>query len=332
MASKKLPWTRTVAVTGATGFIGQRLMSAFESSRIAARALVRSEMRLGQAETIVGTIGDAAALDRLVQHADTVVHMAGVAHTTLRNADEEKQAREGNVEGTRRLVAASAAAGVRHFILMSSAHVYQGQAGLNLTEDAATECDTPYGAMKLDAEAIVLAAASDRMRVTVLRPCLTYGPGVRFNLHSLLRAIRKRYYVHVRGRDVSRSLASVDTVAAAIVHLLDTETDQTTFNVADRSPVLLREWVDHLAELMQVQHPLTVPFGAMQIAATCGSILRGVGLPAPITRVSLKKLTTSFSISTDRLASTGFTWPETRETVLREMISAEFATSSISAS
>ncbi len=299
-------------------------MSALASSRFPARALVRSGADVEHAGSVVGSMLEPSALQRLVYGADAVVHMAGVAHTSLRNAGEEQQAREVNVEGTRRLVESAKSAGVRRFVLLSSAHVYRGQTGLDLTEDAPTEGDTAYGAMKLEAESIALAAASEAMRVTVLRPCLTYGPGVRFNLKSLLRAIQKRYYVHVRGKEVVRSMASVDTVAAAILHLLDAETAHTTFNVADRSPVVLEKWVNHLADLMHVKHPHVVLYTALQLAATTGSLLSKTGFPAPITRDSLQKLTSSFSISTDRLASTGFAWPETRETVLREMISAEF--------
>ena len=316
---------RLIAVTGATGLIGRRLMPTLRNNGFGTRALVRFNRVPPNDDVVQGDLEDDDALHRLLKGAHAVVHLAGVAHTQLRNKDDEDRARAVNVEGTRRLARIVAAAGVRHFILMSSAHVYRGQAGLNVSENFPTEGDTPYGRLKLEAEQIVADVASHDLRVSILRPCLTYGPGVRFNLQALMRAIRKHYYVHVRGADVVRSMASVDTVASAVAHLLKTPSEYEVLNVADRVPVHLEPWVNHLAELMHVKHPHTVPAVAMRAGAGMGSLLRRAGIPAPITRDSMQKLTSSFSINTDRLAGTGFHWPETRETVLREMISAEIA-------
>ncbi len=328
MLSKKAEGTRLIAVTGATGLIGRRLVPSLQNAALHVRALVRATGASGSPSGVVGDLRDKYALGQLVEGADAVVHLAGVAHTRLRSVAEEEQAQAVNVEGTRSLINAATEAGVRHFVFASSAHVYRGQEGLDLREDAPTEGDTAYGRMKLEAEETVLAARSSNIRISILRPCLTYGPGVRFNLQSLLRAVRRGYYVHVRDVDVIRSLASVDTVSAAIFHLLDARTTHSVFNIADRSPVHVDDWVNHLADLMQVRHPYGLSRSAMSILAGFGSAFQRVGLHAPLSRDSLHKLTSSFSLNTDRLASTGFSWPETRETVLREMISAEFGSGS----
>ena len=97
-----------------------------------------------------------------------------------------------------------------------------------------TAGDTVYGALKLEAEQLAAEAEAQGLAVTILRPCLTYGPGVRFNMQNLMRAVRRGLYVHVRSADTVRSLASVDTVTAAIVHLLGSPEGAGTFNVARR--------------------------------------------------------------------------------------------------
>ena len=58
--------------------------------------------------------------------------------------------------------------------------------------------------------------------------------------------------------------------------------------------------------------------------ATAGTAAATLGLPAPVTRESLRKLLTPFSLSTRKLAATGFRWPATQDDVIGQMIEAEF--------
>jgi len=316
---------RTVAVTGGSGMIGRRLLPLLATQGIALRVLTRSGVPLKALTSVQGDLRDAVSLRELVQGADTVVHLAGVAHTQFRNAAEQAQAREINVGGTRALLEAAREAGVRHFVLMSSAHVYAGQRGTGLSESSATAAGDGYAGMKLAAEDAVLEAAEQGMAVTILRPCLVYGPGVRFNLASLISALRRGLYVHEQGARVERSFASVDAVAAAVAHVLQRRCGAEIFNVADEEPVLLEAWVNGLAEAMKVRRPYAVPQALLRGVAALGSAAAALGLPAPLTRASLAKLTTSFSLHVGKLAESGFVWPANQEAVIREMIESRSA-------
>ncbi len=276
------------------------------------------------ADEVQGDLLDASTLNSLVHGAGAVVHLAAVAHTRLRTATDKAQARRTNVDGTRLLLRAALDADVSRFILLSSAHVYAGQQGQDLDESSPTAPDTPYGALKLDAEKLALEAQKEGLAVTILRPCLTYGPGVRFNLQSLLRAVHRGLYVHARGVRTVRSMASVDTVSAAIIHLLSSPQADGIFNVADRRPIDLEPWVNALADRTNVKHPRAVSPALLKALASVGTAAAAMGLPAPITLDSLRKLTSSFSLSTQKLAASGFTWPPTQDEVIREMIAAEF--------
>jgi nucleoside-diphosphate-sugar epimerase len=254
------------------------------------------------------------------------VHLGGVAHTGLRSQTEREQAYAVNAGGTRSLLEAARESGVQRFLFMSSAHVYAGQHGLNINEDSPTADDSDYARIKLEAEAAVQEAVERGLSAVILRPCLTYGPGVRFNLKSLMQAVRRGYYIHPGASDVLRSFASVDTVTAAVVHLLGTRQFNGTYNVADHRPVVLRQWVDNLARLMQARRPRTLPLHVFRVLAAAGSTIAALGLPAPLTQVSLRKLTTSFSLDVNKLAATGFVWPETNGDVLKKMVEAECTT------
>ena len=316
-----------VAVTGGTGFIGRRLVQLLEQSGAEVRVLTRSASAAdGPHRTVQGHLLEPAALRELVRGASSVVHLAGVAHTTLRTSDEQEHARQINVEGTRRLLDAAGEAGVSRFLLASSAHVYAGQVGANLSEDGPVSGDAPYAGMKLEAERAASEAARQGLSVAILRPCLTYGPGVRHNLQSLMRALHRGYYVQVRGAHTLRSLASVDTVAAAFLHLLPLHHLQETYNVADRDPVELERWIDQLAAIMSARRPMALPRAVLQGVATIGTAASRMGLDLPLTRTLLAKLTYPFSLNTNKLAATGFRWPDTGQEMLQAMVGEEFPT------
>jgi len=321
----RLQLPRVVAITGASGLIGRRLLTTLRPTGSQLRALIHTRPSDVPVTEIHGDLLNEAALETLVKEANTVVHLAAVAHTRLRSPEEEARAHGINVEGTRRLLNAALNAGVSQFLLLSSAHVYAGQQGSMLRETDPTAGDTFYGALKLEAERLALEAQSSAMRVIILRPCLTYGPGAGFNLKNLLRAIRRGYYVHARNARTERSLASVDTVAQAITHLLAVPQIEGVFNVADAQPVVLEEWVNVLADRMAVRHPRAVPGWVLQTMAAGGSAVESFGFPAPFTHDSLRKLTAPFSLDVSKLSRTGFVWPQTIEQVLHQMIQAEFA-------
>lgn len=312
----------TVAVTGASGVIGRRLVPALSAAGATVRVLTHREMpsTSTSVSVIPGDILDKGSLESLLQGADAIIHLAGRAHTSLRTPQEEAEAASINVGGARTLLQAAAAAGTPHFVFFSSAHVYAGQQGLDLQEDALKEAGTGYAAMKLQAESFLHEHAPGQMAVTILRPCLTYGPGVRFNLRQLLRAVQTGRYVHPGGADAMRSLASVDTISAAVVHLLSRGPVSETYNLADRSSVSLREWVDALAAELRVRPPRSVPVQALRLLAAAGSVAHRAGVPAPLTTDALRKLTVPFTLNLDRLAATGFVWPSTTGAVVAEMV------------
>jgi NADH dehydrogenase len=151
---------RTAFVTGAAGVMGARLSRGLAEAGWRVRALVlpgdplRARLDDVPCEIREGDVADAASLRGACEGVDTVYHCAAViiAH------DDAVFARV-NREGTRNVCAVAAAAGVRHFIYVSSASV---------TYPALTS----YGRSKLDAEEIVKSAGG--LAWTIVRPTLVY--------------------------------------------------------------------------------------------------------------------------------------------------------------
>jgi UDP-glucose 4-epimerase len=276
---------------------------------------------------IQGDIRSAEAVHQLVHGCKAVIHLAGIAHTSLNSQSEIDEAERINVEGALNVLTRAQDAGVERVLLVSSAHVYAGQEGKGLHERSPTSSDSFYARTKLMVEEAGLCVSSaNRLDVVILRPCLTYGPGVRFNLESLMRAIYGHYYFGVRGADPERSFLSVGNAAAAIAHLLQNGKKGEIYNVADQFPTLLTEFVNSLADHMHVSRPGNLPIFAIQAAIAGAVPLRWMGLRLPINRGSLRKLTASFSLDVTALTASGFRWRDDGPVTRQRMVERYLAT------
>jgi nucleoside-diphosphate-sugar epimerase len=311
----------TVALTGGTGLIGKRLVPALRAAGIHVRLLSRTPRAPQPGITnVVGDLQDPAALRELLRSANAAIHLGGIAHTSLRTEAERNHAREINVRSTIRLFELAKEEGIERVIFASTAHVYAGQRGLQLNEQSPVAGDSFYSGLKLEAETEAQVAVRQGLDVVILRPCIVYGPGVRFNLASLMQAIRRGYYFHAGNVDPVRSFASVDTVAAAIVHLLYAGVSGQAYNIADREPVSLVSWVNVLAGRMGASKPRTLPMPLLRATARMLDPIAQLGLPAPLTTEKLSKLTASFSLDITALEQSGFAWPPTTNDVLDQMV------------
>ena len=145
-----------VAVTGATGFVGQAVLFAAGRHGLDVRALTRRKQRLrGGVQWVDGDLGNTDALKRLMEGASAVVHIAGVV-----NAPDAAGFEEGNVQGTLRVIEAAHAMGVARVVHVSSLAAREPELSV-------------YGASKLRGEKLVRASGLDW---TVVRPPAVYGP------------------------------------------------------------------------------------------------------------------------------------------------------------
>jgi len=274
---------------------------------------------IGAAEVVVGDLTDSAAVERLLQGAHAVIHLAGVAHTALRTKEDRDKAWRVNVGGTRLLLELSKRMGVRRALLISSAHVYKQHRGSGIDESAPTGNDDLYSRTKQAVEELAVTDGQG-VDIVIIRPCLTYGAGVRFNLERLMTAVDRGYYFHLSGQDPMRSFLSVHNAAAAIVHLLDRGVDRQIYNVADERADSLVTFTNRLAECMNRRRPRVLPYGLARAVAFGLTPLTRLGMKTPMDREALSKLTDTFTVSIRKLAESGFAWPDTGEFALRQMV------------
>lgn len=217
-----------VLVTGAGGFVGRALVSALQRGGHIVRAAVRNiviDSAAGGELVEIGDVGPATDWEAALEGIEGVVHLAARVHV-LRDAAANPLAefRRVNVEGTRRLADAAAAAGVDRMVLVSSIKVNGDKTGASpFTERDPPAPQDPYGVSKLEAEQVLKRVGSETgMETVVVRPPLVYGPGVKGNFLSLLRFCDKGIPLPLAAVKNTRSLIYVgnliDALECALVH------------------------------------------------------------------------------------------------------------------
>ncbi len=210
-----------ILVTGASGFIGRALVAYLAHCGHEVLAVSRAPATAGSVPSArVPDYTDMARLTELLRGHDTVVHLAALAHRQLSgDAETIAAAFATNVAGTRTVAAASAAAGVRRFILISSIGVNgQRTDARPFTEEDAPQPAEPYALSKLQCELALreVVGQHSSMDFVIIRPPLVYGPGAPGNFGRLLRAVARRTLFPLGGVTNQRSFLGLDNLLSLI--------------------------------------------------------------------------------------------------------------------
>jgi UDP-glucose 4-epimerase len=223
-----------VLVTGGAGFIGSNLVHALIGGRHEVGVI--DDMSVGRGENLhpaawfrrldILDPGLAAAVAEFAPEA--VVHLAAQADVQASITDPARD-RAVNVDGTRAVAAAAAAAGVERMISASSAAVYGEPADLPLGETSAKAPANPYGRSKLAAEtALHEALEGTRTDHASFRFSNVYGPrqdgrgeGGVVAIFAARLAAGERPVIYGDGRQTRDFIYVGDVVAAIIAALFE---------------------------------------------------------------------------------------------------------------
>ena len=235
-------------MTGGSGFIGARLIERLRRDGWEVRALARSDttaarVREAGAEPVSGDLGEAAALARGSRGADTVFHAAAKVQD-WGNWDEFRRV---NVGGTKAVLAAARAAGVRRFVHVGTeAALLHGQPLVHADERTPLAFDSPvaYSATKAAAEAAVRAAGG--LETIVVRPRFVWGPGDTTLVPTMAEMVRSGRFRWIGGGRHLTSTLHIDNCVHALVLAADHGTPGAAYFVTDGEPVEFRAFVTAL--------------------------------------------------------------------------------------
>jgi nucleoside-diphosphate-sugar epimerase len=254
------PPIKRALVTGATGFIGSRTVEVLQARGIAVRALCRHPFgtRTGAGATGVervhGDVTRPETLARAVAGCDVVFHCAW-GGTSLADA------RRVNVDGTRHVVEAAAAAHVRRIVHLSSMAVHGTVRRPELTEEAPlVDRGDAYSVSKAEGERLALELGRARgVEVVALRPSLVYGPGSPFWLVEYFERVRDEHVTLVRGGAGLANLVFVDDVVDAMLAAATAPVADVACLVSGERPVTWATYLGAFARMCRKPLPRGVP-------------------------------------------------------------------------
>jgi nucleoside-diphosphate-sugar epimerase len=215
-----------VLLTGATGFIGSRLVEILSNRNdIDLTAATRKHARIMRAKDVfIPSISSTTDWSDALLNKHVVIHAAARAHImNEREAEPIAAYRKINVDGTINLARQASNAGVKRFIFLSSIKV-NGEKTFPGQPFTAADVPAPvdaYGISKLEAEiGLQQIAENSEMEIVIIRPPLVYGPGVKGNFAKLIRSIKLRLPLPFGAIENRRSMVAVDNLIDLVVRCL----------------------------------------------------------------------------------------------------------------
>ena len=215
-----------ILVTGPDGFVGRWMCRELlkRNHMVRAAQWEADHIPKGCESIVVGNIDADTNWKLALKDVATVLHLAARVHVMHDTAADPISAfRKMNVEGTGRLAECAAKAGVKQFIFVSSIKVNgESTNGNPFSERDVPKPEAPYAISKWEAEQLLREIeASTNMSITILRPPLLYGPGVKANFFKLIKLVDKRIPLPLGSIDNKRSLLGLGNLADLICHCIE---------------------------------------------------------------------------------------------------------------
>lgn len=267
---------KTIAITGATGFIGRYLIA--ELSRLGGyeiRILCRDQNSINEQKkaglgvrVFIGDLTDPATLEPFICSNCTVINLAYLWGAGV----------GANLTAVQELTRACSRAGARRLIHLSSA-VVAGRAEGNIVTESSVCCPHgEYAATKLEIERVIVSEAKQDLETIILRPTAVFGPGglnLRKLANDLLNGSRSLNYIKsCLFRNRRLNLVNVANVVGAIVFLINASQ---TFNgdvfIISDDDSAINNFSDVEDHLIQIFEMATYPMGRVPIPSALLRVL-----------------------------------------------------------
>lgn len=265
--------TQTILVAGASGFIAghivKKICCAYPDASVigvARQSCPRKLLDLANFEYVAMDLLDSAALNRLPNHVDTIMHFAGDRRSFVPDTEFTEQIYS-NVLLTSALADYAVRAKASQFLFASSVYIYSGCSKTPFREDCTEYPKENLGASKLGAEAILNARSNaGHFASTSFRIFTTYGPGTghdQFLPIAIKKLLSPEPVATFGNPDIKRDFVYIDDVVEAVLKKLQAEGSRQvrdagnqTLNVGSGTATSIREVVALLAEILNVTKPI----------------------------------------------------------------------------
>lgn len=286
-----------ILLTGASGFLGKAILN-----KLTDYCEVVTVGKSQSSQIIFDLVGQSQSPTNLIV-SDLIVHAAGKAHLEPQNESDKSEFEKVNVDGTINFLHA-----LDHvpqlpqcFVFISTVAVYGLHAGENVAETAPLNGSTPYAKSKIAAERVVTDWCNrHQINCVILRLPLVVGKDAPGNLGKLRTAIKKGFYVRIKGNLARKSIVSAEDVANIIPSLVD---KHGTFNLTDGCHPLFSQIEEAISRETGRPIRFSLPVYLLHILARVGDCISGF----PLNSAHLQKMTSTLTFS-DTKARTELGW------------------------
>ena len=245
---------RSIMVTGGAGYVGSALVPRLlaQGHRVSVldwylygEDLFEEHRHNPNLREIKGDIRDVSAVERALEGADAVIHLACISNDPSYDLDPEL-GKSINADAFRPLVQAAKRARVERFIYASSSSVYGVKADANVTEDLPLEPLTDYSKFKALCERILEEERAPGFTTVSVRPSTVCGYAKRLRLDLVVNILTNHAInkgsIRVTGGDQMRPNIHIDDMVDVYLQLLSESPeriDGEIFNVGSENHTVL---------------------------------------------------------------------------------------------
>lgn len=277
-----------ILVTGGTGFTGTALVERLcrEGHSVVAldykEGLACDTLRAMGAEVVIGSVTDAAAVERSMRGVEFVFHLAAAfRELNVPNSFYD----EVNVGGTRMVMEAALRAGVWKFVYCSTCGVHGNVDHPPASEDAPIQPADYYQRTKYEAEPLVKRLGQGRMETVVVRPAAIYGPGDPERFFMIFKRVSKGTFpMFGSGRTLYHPLYVDNLVDAFILCMPRGAGDGRDYLIADQEYYPIEHIVREVARALgvEVRIPHYPVWPVVAVGHVCEKLCKPFGITPPI--------------------------------------------------
>ena len=274
--------TKSVLVTGATGFIGSRLVEELINKGYDVTSLIRKGKEGNSKSNIIyGDLTD-EKIDFKDLEFDCVFHLA--SHTPLEK--NKKILEKVNLKGTKKLFE-EIKSKTKSIIYISGLGVYGETGGKIIDENQQYNPNTNFVKIRLDAEKYLKEKSiQNKIDFTVVHFGDVYGPDGWF-YNMLVKRLKKNTFRMPKGGDYYKGFVHVNDAVGSMISVLEHKSFGESFIIADSMPITFKEFSNFTADQINAKHPGSVPIFLAK--AVLGGDL-------------IKLLTTSMKVSNEKIS------------------------------
>ncbi|MES2651683.1 MAG: NAD-dependent epimerase/dehydratase family protein [Bacteroidota bacterium] len=274
-------------VTGASGFLGKIITNSLISSGANVISIGRSVEN-----NIIHDLSEPFQFSAPDLAVDTVIHIAGKAHSVPKTDEEKEQFFKVNYQGTKNLTTAllKLVTPPTAFIFISTVSVYGLDEGVDINENFKLNGISAYAKSKIEAEQWLQQwAAINNVKLTIFRLPLVAGENPPGNLGKMINGIKSGKYLSIGNASAKKSVVWGNDIVDIIPIAAECGG---IFNLTDGNHPSFKELEEVISSSLGLKKPFKIPIVLARILSKLGDI---IGTGSPINTEKMNKITSTLT-------------------------------------